>query len=80
MATESGEKVLNSGRWDEKEHKKFLQGMRVFGRNWSKVSAMNVLLQPKVYEFEQNISAIGGYQYCKLFRLVPSHKSRSKQS
>lgn len=28
---------LNSGRWTDEEHSKFLEALQLFGKNWNKV-------------------------------------------
>lgn len=29
--------MKNSGRWTDEEHKKFLEAIKLFGKNWNKV-------------------------------------------
>eukprot|EP00826_Nyctotherus_ovalis_P010882 TRINITY_DN12842_c0_g1_i21.p2 TRINITY_DN12842_c0_g1~~TRINITY_DN12842_c0_g1_i21.p2 ORF type:complete len:139 (+),score=50.25 TRINITY_DN12842_c0_g1_i21:475-891(+) len=43
--TKAGEKVSQeesesfTGRWTKEEHKRFLEGLRLYGKNWKKVQA-----------------------------------------
>jgi hypothetical protein len=28
---------FNSGKWTDEEHKKFLEGLKLFGKNWNQI-------------------------------------------
>jgi SHAQKYF class myb-like DNA-binding protein len=31
------ESDFNSGKWTDEEHKKFLEGLKLFGKNWNQI-------------------------------------------
>ena len=32
--------ILNTGRWSTEEHKKFIEGLKVYGKNWKKIQKL----------------------------------------
>jgi SHAQKYF class myb-like DNA-binding protein len=36
-APQTGEGDFSSGKWSDEEHKRFLEGLKLYGKNWNQI-------------------------------------------